>query len=102
MKFVAILCSFVLFALVSPAAVPIPEKHHEMAKALLKECQTAEGGSDSDYNVMITGEFSDTKEGHCMMTCVNEKIGNVSRVIYHPGKTFPLKNFCSIDQGWKV
>lgn len=76
MKSFVVFCCFGVLALVSAGS--LPDQHMEMAKQLLKECQAQEGGTDNDFNTMISGGFSDTKEGRCMITCINEKVGVVS------------------------
>lgn len=75
MKFFVVLCSFVLVTLSLTA--PPDAKHMEMLKIILKECATIEGGSESDIEKMLVGDFPETETGHCMMSCVNEKIGVV-------------------------
>lgn len=55
------------------------EKHEEMAKLILIECKSMEGGTDEDLDTLLKGEtFPETPTGKCMMTCVGEKIGSVS------------------------
>lgn len=73
MKFLIICC----FSLVAQSFSHTDEKVHEMVKALLAECQKDEGGSASDFDLLLSGKYPDTHEGHCMITCVNEKVGIV-------------------------
>lgn len=77
MKFIVGLCFLGLIAFSS--AGPTDGKHMELFKIILTECKTLEGGSEKDIETLMIGEFPDTQEGHCMMSCVNEKIGIVSK-----------------------
>lgn len=73
MKFVLLCVCFIALA-----SAGIDEKHIEMAKLLLKECQAVEGGTDSDFDMLMSGKFPQNTAAYCMITCVNEKIGIVS------------------------
>lgn len=53
------------------------EKHIEMLKGILAECQKTEGGSAGDFDTLMLGKFPETHEGSCMISCINEKIGIV-------------------------
>lgn len=77
MKLLVGLC---VFALVSFIAAAPDGKHMELLKLILKECKMLEGGTDGDIEKLMIGDFPDSEEGHCMMTCVNEKIGVVSKI----------------------
>lgn len=73
MKFLIICC----LSLVSLSLGHNDAKVQEMVKALLTECQKDEGGSASDFDLLFSGKYPDTHESHCMITCVNEKVGIV-------------------------
>ena len=49
-----------------------------MAKALLTECKNQEGGTDSDYEILLTMNYPSTRTGICMISCTHEKLGIVS------------------------
>jgi hypothetical protein len=57
---------FVLFTLcLTVVAIPTvsdteAEKHMEMVKMMLTECKAAEGGSDTDFDGLLNGDFPDT------------------------------------------
>lgn len=53
-------------------------KHLEMAKKMILECKTAESGTDNDVEIMLKADLPDTPTGHCMLTCMSEKMGVVS------------------------
>lgn len=72
MKFLIIWC-FTLVALSFSMTV----EHLEMVKVLLIECQKNEGGPNSDFDTLLIGKYPETHEGHCMVTCINEKVGIV-------------------------
>ena len=74
MKLFITLCCFALITISSCA----PNPNMEMLKPLVMQCQTEEGGTDSDSSSMMNAKVPGSPEGHCMMTCVHEKVGVVS------------------------
>lgn len=76
MKLLTILC-FSFFVVFTYSAISISDEHMNMIMELLKECQAKEGGSDDDMALLLKGGNPETHESHCMITCVNEKMGVV-------------------------
>lgn len=59
-------------------AYAAPNPNAEMLKPLVMQCQTDEGGSDGDSELMLKAQQPNSPAGLCMMTCVHEKVGIVS------------------------
>lgn len=77
MKFIAVL-SFLFLAVAGTSAHSL-DKHVEVVTALLKECQTREGGDDADFESLIAQKSTGSRASNCMISCAFEKIGMVSR-----------------------
>lgn len=75
-------CVIAFVCLISSSfqAAVISKDHFDKVKALLTECQEEENASIADLNKLMLGGFPESREGLCMIACVNEKVGIVSLV----------------------
>lgn len=76
MKFFTI--GFFVLSVIASIFCITKEEGLEMAKALLTECKNQEGGTDSDYEILLTMKYPSTRTGICMISCTHEKLGIVS------------------------
>lgn len=76
MKFITVFSALCLFA-VGISAHTL-EKHAEVVSAILKECQSKEGGTDADFESLVAQKTTGTRESNCMISCAFEKVGMVS------------------------
>lgn len=55
------------------------EKAKQMAVLMLNYCKTQEGGTDADVEKMMKLQFPESAAGQCMLACIHEKMGIVSK-----------------------
>lgn len=74
MKLLAAFCCLSLISVSYGASTGM-----EILKPLLIMCVTEEGGSDSDLEMLLKAQEPTSPAGLCIVTCVHEKIGIVSK-----------------------
>jgi len=54
------------------------EEAKDMFRSMSEECREKEKASKDDVEVMVNEKYPDTKEGKCLMACMQEQFGVVS------------------------
>lgn len=54
------------------------EEAKEMFINMSQDCKEKVGAKDDDVNMMVNEQYPDSKEGKCMMACMQEQFGLVS------------------------
>lgn len=54
------------------------EEAKEMFRNMSQDCKDQEKAGDSDVETMVNEKYPETKEGKCMVACMQEQFGVVS------------------------
>lgn len=73
------LFSLLAFGLVVMVSAIDKEEAKEMFRNMSQECKEKEGAGDADVEMMINEKYPETNEGKCLMACMYEQFGVVSR-----------------------
>lgn len=65
------------------------EEEHEFIQGILGACRDKEHGSENDMRVLGNLQVPESREGKCMLACVLETVGIVSKkIVLSPTKLF--------------
>ncbi|XP_070499986.1 general odorant-binding protein 19d-like [Chironomus tepperi] len=58
------------------------DENKEMLKSFAEDCKKTENASDADVELMANEQFPDSKEGKCLIACMQEQFGVTKDGVY--------------------
>lgn len=77
MKFLLKILAIGLFVVTVKAAMDKKEAK-EMMRGMCEECKEKENATDADMDTMLDEKYPETREGKCLVACMQETFGVVS------------------------
>jgi hypothetical protein len=71
-----------LLAIASMAVAIDPNEAKEMFRGMSQECKDSEKATDDDVEKMINEQYPESKEGKCLVACMQGKVNFIKEKIF--------------------